>query len=75
MLAAEPVIAIVDSPEITEGQLRYQSAYAQQEALKIQRKGIVFDRMAAIGTGGLALIALAGALAAWARTGRIQPIK
>ncbi|UCC74980.1 MAG: hypothetical protein JSV86_10640 [Gemmatimonadota bacterium] len=69
MLSAEPV----DIPEITEGQYRYATIRVQQQDLA-WRSGF-WSKLAAIGSGGIAIIALAGAVAAWVRTGRIQPVK
>jgi hypothetical protein len=65
----------VEIPEITEGQYRYETIHVQQKDLEMRRKGALWSKLGAIGTGGLAALALIGAIAAWMRTGRIQVVK
>ena len=64
---------VSEIPEITEGQFRYQSIQLQQQDLAM--RGSFWSKLGAIGTGGIAIIALVGAVAAWVRTGRIQVVK
>ncbi len=75
MITLQQVETVEPIPEITSGQFRFEEVRLRQKELDIARRGVFFDRLTAVGTGGLALIALIAAISAWVRTGRVAAPK